>query len=1249
MQVTCASCMAPYDVDDSRIPQAGMKARCPKCGTSTMVHPSVAGAPNVAPVQTPKAATPIATPLLRRPGPVKPPTLKVNAPLPKPVLRSEIKASPQVASRLHADLPSVKKPVPTVNDTSATQTKLPALKVEPSPPRLRSPDPQGIGAKLQHQPPPSQTSSGFDHHSDLPALKGSLPPAMESDDDPFVIDLPAPSVSDLPAPRDAADLPSPKFNLDLPVSKRDASLPMPKSSETPSDGAGYGSEAGPALDFSDLDFGGSEPPPAASKRPGAISFGAPAFGDGDVFEDVTSSAGPDLAMALKLSAAPEAGTASESDFGSSQDQDAFAELFGSPAPPSTAPGKGADVLEFDADDLDLDEDQAGAGDLGFGEVDLGVGEGHEAMEFSDIPEEPIGAQVGQGALEAGVIGDLDAPPSETDQVKKPSYLGLYITVGVLVALAGTGFGLGFTRHGYFGIYAIEQYLPAAGDNAAAQRIIQQAEERVVSDTYADRREALRILAQGRKKMGLNRVLLSRSLLHEAMFQLRFGSDQSGVSRMNAISGRLEARDWDAPGTELARAAKEAAVGAFDKAASHLGQARAQAGGDFVAALLAAELALQAEQLKDAERDFQSALRLGAKVTAQWGLARVYVKSKQLDKAQLVIETVLSVSPHHSAAQMIQAQLAWDDGSPEALAKATLLAEQVAGLRPVKGSRLVASKPDRAAAFSLLGRLHERAGRMGEATAAFTSALALDPGRSEALLGAGRMLLRDKRATDALSRFEAVINAAANPQGQSVATSPVTPGARPLVVDAKLGAAMAMIALKRPQMAKDLLQPLITDHANDAELMLWLGKAEQGLGHMDIAEKHLLDAMRLAPTEFESYLALSQLYVATDRPEDAAKVLRQAEGQVKDTAERRRMLGRSELARGNTDAALQYFRGAVALEPKNLPAMFDLAVGLRHAGKLDEAKAQFDQVEKIDPAFPELALERGRIHEARGEWEVAARSYRLALEKTPKDSLLLLRLGACQVEAGHTDAAEATLKKVAELNPNSADLSYFLGRVDFARGRFNEALANFQRSTALDAEQGEVQMYAGWAALELGTLGQALEFVSQAIKLDPSLGDAYWVRGRIKLRAGAVKDARDDFERALKLKPSRFETYAVLGDAYDQLRQVRLAIDAYNKALSYDKERGDWWFRLGALFMDAGQPQEAQRALNQATAIGDPQKPVPTWLPEAHRVYAEALTLQGRQSEALRHYQKYLDIAPPTALDRQDVESIVKAYGGGSND
>ncbi|MCB9709538.1 MAG: zinc-ribbon domain-containing protein [Myxococcales bacterium] len=1225
MHVTCASCMAPYDVDDQRIPPSG-KVRCPKCGTSAHVPTSSQGVSDVEKSAAAKAAPRLPPPALGRPPRALSPPLGGGADpaLPKPVMRTAPQGPPKYVSRL-ADLPGVKRPV------LSTPIATPAVKPESKPERT------------------------FDTGSDLPQLKRSAEAPIEpQDENPFVIDLPAPTYSDLPVPKVAQEHEETPLELDFPVAKRDVSLPAPKiESAAWGQPASVGSDA-PALDFSDLDMGISEPPPSTVRGGGAFRLPTPPRDDVAVLgEEVTRAVDDEMGLILQSSGSPELPIRRAAPGEGIGEDAAFADLFGN-SEPASRPVFDQDIEsvelgDVELGDMDLELEEPGGNEaLAFGEVDLGVGGGGEAMEFSDIPEEPH--DPGLGLLPEAVEAIQKERQAQLDsQETKPKFKvgALLISLGVLVLILGAGASLGFTKHGYFGMYTLEQWLPAAGDDSKAHHIIQKAQALVLSDTYADGRAALRLLSEGRKTMGLNRLLLSRSLVYEAHFQLRFGQSHTSGSHIKLIAHRLEERGWNVPDKELAQAAQAVGQNAYPKAQSHLNQGRAKAGEDVMAALISGELGHKAGRMKDAERDFQTALKLGGKAAAEWGLLRVYVQQHHPEQVQQALRALETLSPLHSGARLIKAHMAWNEGSKESFEEAARLAREVAGKSPVNGKLLAASKTDRAAALSLLGLIHEREGRLGEANQAFLAALVLDPGRDEALLGAGRVLLRDKRPGDALARFEIVINAKADATPHARMPPMTTSGQAPFL-EAKLGAAEALLAMGRPQMAKDALEPLLKEYAREPLVSLWLGKAEVELEHHDVAEKHFQETIRLAPTDFAGYLALSQLYVDIDEPVKAVQVLRQAEGRVPDSADRRRMVGRSELARGNIDAALESFRGALEFEPRNLAAQFDLAVGLRHAGRLDEAKAQLDAIEKQDHQYPELALERGRIFEARGEWDVAVRNYRLALEKAPKDSALLLRLGASEVEAGHVEAAEATLNQVAKLRPNSADVAFFLGRVAFAKANYNDALIQFQRATALDAKQGDYHMFAGWAALELGSLGQALEFANEALKLDASLGDAYWVRGRIKLRAGAVKDARDDFAHALKLKPSRYEIYTYLGDAYDQLRQVRSAIDAYRTALSYDKERGDWWARLGALFMDAGQPHEANQALAQAVQIGDRQAPVPGWLPEAHRIYAEALSLGGLKNEALKHYQKYLDIAPPTALDRHDVEAILKGYAHGQD-
>src|SRR5262245_27250536 len=64
IKVECPGCKAPYHVDERRVPDAGLKMRCPKCATSTAVmKPGTGAAAKVAArksVAPPAASAPAA-------------------------------------------------------------------------------------------------------------------------------------------------------------------------------------------------------------------------------------------------------------------------------------------------------------------------------------------------------------------------------------------------------------------------------------------------------------------------------------------------------------------------------------------------------------------------------------------------------------------------------------------------------------------------------------------------------------------------------------------------------------------------------------------------------------------------------------------------------------------------------------------------------------------------------------------------------------------------------------------------------------------------------------------------------------------------------------------------------------------------------------------------------------------------------------------------------------------------------------
>src|SRR5580704_8703203 len=81
-KVECESCKSPLEIDERRVPPAGLKMRCPKCGHSFLVtvpgadlpaaKPAAAPKPPVGPAPGAAAAPPIAPPVAPRVEPQRP-------------------------------------------------------------------------------------------------------------------------------------------------------------------------------------------------------------------------------------------------------------------------------------------------------------------------------------------------------------------------------------------------------------------------------------------------------------------------------------------------------------------------------------------------------------------------------------------------------------------------------------------------------------------------------------------------------------------------------------------------------------------------------------------------------------------------------------------------------------------------------------------------------------------------------------------------------------------------------------------------------------------------------------------------------------------------------------------------------------------------------------------------------------------------------------------------------------------------
>jgi predicted Zn finger-like uncharacterized protein len=1063
---------------------------------------------------------------------------------------------------------------------------------------------------------------------DLPAPKGErdLPAAKKSDDESSFADLALP---DLPAPKGdagAGDLPLPKQieegfgELELPLPKEDAEVVTPKRGTVQGIGAAPPPPPPPA---------GSPAAPPPPPAPEAIQ--------------------EELPPSLLSDEASE-----EMAFGPLPGEAEAAAREEPPLPPPPFPDEPAGDEQGGYEGDGTAERKAafdslgrtGIGGSSFGEVELGSGGGEEIGGGEDEME--FGMEDSAAAMDDGELdeGDMALPPDILRRQRGAEFEAkqqaavrrtLMLVVKIAVALAVftvAGLGMGWTEHGIFGIYFFEQYLPSAGSLEFARDAIADAEKAAMDDTYRGSRLALKKLGAARRDKGLNRLLLTRSLMHESFFLVRFGQHTENAGRAGSIYKRLEERSFVAPGIEIAFAADALRKGELDRASGQLGAAQAKAPKDPYVKLIAGELELHRNQVDKAEKAFQAALTLGGGARAQWGLTRVLLRRDDPDAQIAAIEETLEMSPRHIDARIAKARILVQRGEET---QALGLLREAVGLAPVDNEFLWSYKMAKAEGYSVIGYLHETRGRLHLARKAYDMALKADPYRVEALLGAGAVSLREHRFNDALARFESAINT-------TKVNNPTVFSGRKANVEAVFGISRAFFSLGKLQEAKQKLATLAKDLPEDAEILLWLGKAEEKLKRIEEAEQLYRKAIEIKPNDFEGYLALAQLYFNQGKNEEAIRVLNDAASNVPESAEMHRLRGKSELASKRLDNAIHHFKRALELDPEDLEARFLMASAFRRNGRLHEAKITLDQVASRDAAFAGLEIEWGLYYEAQGDYGKAVESYRTALERDPSSTELLLRLGAAQVENGEIEAAGETLEKVIRQVPNSAEAEYFIGRIAMAQGRTPDALIHFDRAIGLDPGQAEFHIYAGKAALEMKNIGRVNEEAQKAIDIDASLGEAWLLRGLVRLRAGTVKYALRDFNRALELKPSLHEAYAYMGECYDQLRELDDAVRSYQKALERERDNGEWWFKLGRLLHNGGRVSEAGSAFVNATRIGDEATEEPYWLAEAHRTLGDILAMRNNRRAAIVHYNRFLEMAPEGSVDIEPVKKKLKKWG-----
>ena len=249
-----------------------------------------------------------------------------------------------------------------------------------------------------------------------------------------------------------------------------------------------------------------------------------------------------------------------------------------------------------------------------------------------------------------------------------------------------------------------------------------------------------------------------------------------------------------------------------------------------------------------------------------------------------------------------------------------------------------------------------------------------------------------------------------------------------------------------------------------------------------------------------------------------------------------------------ELAAAEFRMALAIDPSQVRARYQLAVCLFALGRHAESAAQFEQVRLQTNDDPNVLYYLGRLRLMALDHDGAIK-FLSKIIATPPFPDTAFYLGCAYLGKGDIVRAIPMLEDAATTAPRDFRIPYRLARTYQQAGRQKDAEREYQRSAELRERYNN-------AARELVACGDALRNLPIAEArttcermADPNDPDQLTSLGIVYGEHGAYKDAIGPLKRAAELDPESFEIFHNLGVSYFRLRQYQDARTALERAVA----------------------------------------------------------------------------------------------------
>lgn len=275
------------------------------------------------------------------------------------------------------------------------------------------------------------------------------------------------------------------------------------------------------------------------------------------------------------------------------------------------------------------------------------------------------------------------------------------------------------------------------------------------------------------------------------------------------------------------------------------------------------------------------------------------------------------------------------------------------------------------------------------------------------------------------------------------------------------------------------------------------------------------ALRLSPNDEPILLNLGIVYLKEELHSRALPYFQRVLAVDPQNQQARQLQDVCRVYTGQVLPAIRDLKLLTQENPRDEQLLFLLGFAYLKGGDSKTAQTIFNQMfQAAGPARAQLLI--GKASYDAAIFPQAEESFLEVLRLDPQFPGIHLELGKVYISERRTDDAIEQLREALSADPSNEEANYFLGSLLVRENQYEQGIAYLEEAKRLKPDAYGVYLYLGRAKLHLGQTAEAVGLLQKAVELNPDDASAQYTLGRALKSAGRDIAATRAFARARSL-------------------------------------------------------------------------------------------------------------------------------------